>query len=427
MFRSPTFSILVVLSASLTGGEPKTDSLDRHEAVERALSANRDLIAARLALEQARARTIDAGKPANPEVRLGGLSDFASGGNGEYGWSISLEQRFPITARLRLLREIASEEVVLAGAEIREAERRIAHDVESVLDAIIAADARILLLQEQIELNEGLASFLAMKVERAEASPFDVAQLRLTIQSTRQARQREQRDREDLLSKLRERMGADPGERIELRSTGPSPDIGDPLPELTAAEIGQNPSRQYLERLGAIASRQASLAQAGRWGDLAAGILFEQEQRIDEPDGLKRDQFLGLSLTIPLPLHDSNRGDLEEARAGERRIARELEALDFRLHHEAGRLQRRHQSLYQQIKDYESGVIGAAEDNLRQMEEAYAAGLIDLTALFRVRDQHLELQITLLELRSELQTAVTDWRFVSVHNLHLQPARHDRP
>ena len=47
-------------------------------------------------------------------------------------------------------------------------------------------------------------------------------------------------------------------------------------------------------------------------------VFFEEERGVDEPSGLGRDRFFGIGVSIPLPLHDKNRGEIEASRYRER-------------------------------------------------------------------------------------------------------------
>ena len=129
-----TLIIYIVFTAHSVRGEVKPHlSINKEQTVHLALQKNKDLAAARLTIERAKARHTQAGKWENPELKLGYSSDLAFNNEGESAFEIGFEQRFPITNRLRLLKDIANVEISLAETEILNQERLLIREVEGVV------------------------------------------------------------------------------------------------------------------------------------------------------------------------------------------------------------------------------------------------------------------------------------------------------
>ncbi|MCZ7618964.1 MAG: TolC family protein [Myxococcota bacterium] len=107
-----------------------------------ALGANRDLQAARLAIDVARGQRLQAGRLENPELELGYVDDFAFADEGERAASAGFAQRFPVTARLARERDVAGQDVEIAEAEVRNFVRTLIADVEGVFYTVRALDER---------------------------------------------------------------------------------------------------------------------------------------------------------------------------------------------------------------------------------------------------------------------------------------------
>ncbi len=123
--RLTALAMLLGVAGAAWGGPVFTGD----SAVRYALEKNRTLAAARLMLAAAEARARGAGRLANPdlEIVVAGGQDF------EGRIEVGLMQRFPLTARLRLEKEISALEIEAARCEIAEQERTITGQVRGGL------------------------------------------------------------------------------------------------------------------------------------------------------------------------------------------------------------------------------------------------------------------------------------------------------
>ena len=373
---------LFIFYASLAHATPESSlRLTSRDAVTLALQKNQSLMAARSAIEQAGAYSQYAGRLDNPEIKLGYASDRSFNDEGEQSYSIGFEQRFPITNRLKLLKSVSAVEVKLAEAELRNQERLLIRDVESSVELISSLNQRLSLLESMITLQEGFAAFLEKRIENGEASTLDLNQgLEIFTEQTRPLR----------------------------------------LPETPALEgelLQSHPEYQLKASLAEIARNQSALAKANRWADIAVEVFFEEERSVDDPSGLGRDRFFGIGVSIPLPLHDQNRGEIEASRYRERQIGYELNAVTLRLKNEAETLQRNAEATYRQAAKYKENAVSLVEQNLKDIKNAYATGLVDLGEVFRVQEQHLNIQTAQLELWHELNQILIEWRAATASDL----------
>ncbi|WP_309383687.1 TolC family protein [Cerasicoccus frondis] len=420
-----TFLIFAVACAATLHAQASPPLIfNRESAVQRAVYGNRGLQAARYSVDQAQARTIDAGSLSNPSLNLTGASDFAFSNEGEYAWSIGLEQRFPVTDRLRRLRNIASLEVQLAELEIRDAERKVAYVVEQIFDSITLIDAELALYREQIALNQKFADFLQKKIDRAEASSLDLGQAKVAQAALNQKVLRLERERTGQLVHLREQLGLQLGQALDVDTQ--STDMPHVLPAFQQSDLADHPAYQLRMQLADIATEHTALAQAERWADIAVEIFYEQglgNNALEDPAtnnlyiGGEKEQFLGIGLSIPLPLHNQNRGEVISRRARERQLQAEAGALSFRLLNEAAELRDEYSEVEEQIEDYESAIMNQATGNLSQLEDAYALGQVDLTSVFRAQERLLELRVDFAMLEAERQGILTQWRYETGENL----------
>lgn len=435
MYRLTLF-FAVACAAVLNAQESKSPLIvDRDSAIQRALYGNRDLLAARYSIELAQARTIDAGAWSNPSLNVSGSSDFAFANEGEYTWSVGLEQRFPVTDRLRRLRNIATLEVQLAELEIRDVERQLTYAVDMIYDAILLIDDELALHREQIALNETFAAFLQKKIDRAEASTLDLGQVKVAMAALTQQVLHLERKRTGQLVHLRELLGLELGQPVDIKAASRE-SLPHVLPEYGRSQLADHPAYQLRLLLADIASEHTALAQAERWEDIVVEVFYEQGQAnnaLEDPLtnnlylGGEQEQFLGIGLKIPLPLHNQNRGEIISSRARKRQLEAEAGALGFRILNEAGELREEYLEVDEQSALYEEAVLDQGKENLRELEDAYAIGQVDLTSVFRAQERLLELRLEFALLEAERRELLSQWRYETAENVSAMHASEEEP
>jgi cobalt-zinc-cadmium efflux system outer membrane protein len=198
------------------------------------------------------------------------------------------------------------------------------------------------------------------------------------------------------------------------------------MPVLSLEMLQSHPEYQFKALLAEMAQKQTALAEAERWADIAVEIFFEEERGFDEPSGLGRDRFFGIGVSIPLPIHDTNRGEIEAGRIRETKIHQEMSSLGLRLQNEADTLRRNAEATYRQAATYKESAVELVEQNLADINRAYAAGQVDLGEVFRVQEQRLTIKTAQLELWHELKQILIEWEAATARNLST-PSKGDFP
>lgn len=393
--------------------EPRVFS--KAEAVQRALSQNYQLRAARLQIQRAQSRTIDAGALPNPALNASGASDFAFGNEGQYNWTVGLSQAFPVTGRLRMLRSIAGREVELALVEVRQAELDLAYKIETTYDSLSALESKLELMDAQLELNRRFEAFLKKRLDRAEASGLDVRQVQVSIAALEQEKIHAHHLYEESLAALRILLGMDFSEEITVVTD--SDFVPAVLPETSRSDLSHLPSYTLKQKLASLAEERTGLALAERWADITVSVFFQESYMIDQPVGFDKERLLGVGFSIPLPIHNQNRSEVESYRVHQRQLELELQGMGHQLLSEAKIMRERYADAQEQIRIYQSDVLELARANEAEMGEAYAAGQVSLTDVFRVQERLLELRMNFVELQSERATLYTQWRYLTAESL----------
>ena len=141
----PLFCAAVAAALTFGASGPARSQTSSHpltadEAVREALAANRDLQAARFSIDVARGNLLQAGRLENPHLALGYSDDFAFKSDGERTGSVGFAQSFPVTARLARERDIASQNVAIAEAAVRDFARKLVAEVQTAFYSLRALD-----------------------------------------------------------------------------------------------------------------------------------------------------------------------------------------------------------------------------------------------------------------------------------------------
>ncbi len=425
----PLLCAAVVAALALGASGParsqtSQNTLTADEAVRETLAANRDLQAARFAIDVARGRLIQAGRLENPELELAYADDFAFKSEGERAGSAGFAQSFPVTARLAREKDVAGKDVTIAKAEVRDFARTLVADVQSAFFSVRALDERLDVNRQLIESVRQVEEATARRVDAAEASPAEVSLLRIERLRLEQDAQRLVREREVAAAWLVRLLGRstpvgltpvgelDPGAMPSPAAPSVAPDSGD-RPDLEAA--GREIERAEADR---------ALARAEVWEDWTVALGYEGERQVfDAPIGIKRDSFLSFGVTVPIPLWNRQQGRIAVAEAELRRSRRSRDALVLRIAEEVRAAEARVRTLRSSVDAYAEEILPEATRSQGLFERGYRQGLVGIAELLQAQRQYNESRALYFELLGDLRQATIDLEAATGTNPHLNELR----
>jgi cobalt-zinc-cadmium efflux system outer membrane protein len=380
------FLLALVIVAPAPAAEVKV-TLD--SVGPRALSHNMELASARLQVEEARGRLKQAGRLDNPEL---GVEFRKEPNRRQRSAGVSFDQKFPITSRLRLEKQIASADVRAAEIEVRDAGRKLVAHVESLAVKLLAAQSQVSLRQQQMKLAQQLAKFAADRAAKGELSALDASQAAVESQQAHVEIGHWQTEQASLSGELKLALGLAPDDKLTLSGELP--------PASTNKRHDDIEAHPRLEG-AAVRSQQAesevSLFKAKRWDDITVGVLAEREREEDAPDGLEDHDFIGFRLSIPLPFWNRNEGEIASKQAAHQRLLAEAKTLRLTLEHEAANARKEMESHAAFARETHDVLLPLVQTQAKKLEQAYQQGQTDLLTVLRVRDQLLKLQTTALD------------------------------
>lgn len=394
-------ALLLALASPLLYAEPGL-VVSYDSIVQRVRSQNPDLAAARVRIREALGRALKAGRHANPELESSVEHDPRFR---EWKAEVGFSQRFPVTNRLRLEKEISLTEIKAAEAEVREVERGLIANAREAMVEVLALRQRRALLAQQKTLSNELTTFLEEVAAKGEGSLLDAGQARIEAAGLdAELRQLDARE-VGVIGRLKAFLGTPPGTPLHVAGS---------LPPAWLPGGSVDPDRRadfQAKKLAAQAAAQGvALEQARKYDDVEAGLFAGTERREDVPDGYDREGIVGVRLKIPLPLWNKNEGAIEEAKAKQERTELEAKALarGIRLEAEAARAEM--EQWAKLVNEIDQTLLPLADTQAAEAEKAFRNGQGEIQTVFRSREKRLELATSKLE---------------SLRQFHLARVRHE--
>jgi len=382
---------------AITGLAPAAElRLGLADVPARTRQHNLDLAAARLRIEEAKGRLLGAGRLKNPEAGVSFTHDkrFEEGTIG-----VSLMQQFPVTARLRLEKALSQQLVNAAELEVRDAERKIIADAQTVAVKLLSLELLRDMRQKQLTLAQELSKFAADRSSKGELSPLDAAQAQVDGQRLVLEGRKLENERLTLLGELKPKLGLAAADTIVVSGSLPAA-------SLPAKIAWQQRADYQLSRVAEDAARTGiDLAKSRKWDDISAGLTWEGERMEDEPSGLERTGFMGIQLSIPLPFWNRNEGEVAEKSAAATRAVLETKALGAQISNEAAAAYAEMDANAKLAVETRDKLLPLVREQTDRIEKAYQTGEADLLDLLRARDQRLQLESAVIEASRDFHLA----------------------
>ena len=364
---------------------------------DRIRSQNPDLAAARLRIDEAVGRMTQSGRLDNPAIELG-LEHNSRFREGRF--EIGFFQRFPVTDRLRVEKEITLTELKAAESEVREAERQLVAKARELLVKVLATRQRRELLREQNAVAKEFADFLGESAAKGEGSPIDAGQARIEATSlTTELRQLDAAETA-LAGELKPLLGMRAGEALQVSGQLAAPDL-----PAVAVDLEKRPDYQVAALNAKAAATAVSLEQARRYDDVEGGLFAAAERTEDAPNGLGNEAIIGLRFKFALPFWNRNEGAIQEAEARKRRTDLEVIALSRGIQLEAEAARAEMNEWLRLVTEIDDTLLPLASQQTALAETAYRNGQGEIQSVLRAREKHLQLSATKLDALREFHLA----------------------
>ena len=397
MSKISPVALLALAAVSLPLRAQTTVMVTLASVGDRIRAQNPDLAAARLRIQEALGRMNQSGRLANPEIETG-IEHNPRFREGKF--EVGVSQRFPITDRLRLEKDVSLTELKSSEAEVREIERQLTGQAREAIVKVLANRQRRELLREQSGVSQEFADFLSEAASKGEGSPLDAGQAKLEATSLSMEIRQLDAGETAIFGELKPLLGIRLGEALN---------VGGSLPLPVLPSIAADPSRRpdfQVAKLDALAAAQGvALEQARRYDDVEGGFFTGVERTEDAPNGYENEAIVGLRFKIALPLWNKNEGAIQEAEAKKIRKEKEAVALGrgIRLEAEAARAEM--EEWAKLIGEINDTLLPLAVEQTKLAEDAYRNAQGEIQSVLRSREKRLQLAAARLDALREFHLA----------------------
>lgn len=386
-----------------------------NELIRRALESNQELAAARLEIEKAKARLIQARLRPNPtfefEQESGRL--VGNGGNGNFtvGASLPIEIYDRRDARIN----VANIEIEASLAEVRNRERLLTATILVNYAEALGALRELESLENILELDLQTTKFIQIRVNEGDAAPLELNLLQAEVERLRARRQLAEGKLQSSLTQLKLQAGIQFEEPLILSeqiNTAILPNL--PATQEAAIEIAlrTRPDVRLTQIEEQVATAGLRLIRAGSRPDLTAYTRLSQgRSTIDLPTGdfpQQRDRTLTFGVAISIPFFNKNQGAKAEAEISIRQTQARREFAERVVRSEILSAYQRFEAASRAVATLENAAIPRSTENVETFRRVYELGEIKITDLINEQRRLLDAIRDLTEALREKYRAQAD-------------------
>jgi len=385
----------------VSSSEATLDSL-----VAEALQANPELNYYQAEITAAKAARRSVGKLANPEasVDLGYKRDESRGGQflGDgAAWSVSVSQTFDFPGRMALRKAIANRQIEVAELGLEQFRAGLAARVRHLGFHLLVAQESA---RAAREVRDRVQELLAVLVQRDPAGVTPLLETRVieanTLTLQRRATQAEQAVQSALLD-LNQACGK-PLEtavrvvRADLKFS-PAPPLDRLLAVARTHNFDLRIRKVELEQQGF----QVSLSQKDRWPSVALSPFYSNERGADQ------QSIVGVGVTLPVPLWDSKKSSVEQARARLQQAETSMQVTQRQIERQITERALAYEKQRNEMGRWRTNAVEQFREAAELGDRHYRLGSLPVTTYLELQKQYLDATEALLHTQAD---ALENWQ-----------------
>lgn len=400
--------ILCILGSSPVFAEQQTLTLP--QVIESALQNNGDLKALREEKGIREAGKLRSGLLPNPTLELEAVSGALTGSSDESSLAVGVSQEFFLAGKRDKRLRIADHELEIYRWQLADRERLLREEVKTAFYDAVLAKERVALADRSIALNRQLLDVTKERLVAGDIPELEMNLVKVELARSEGARIEVAKALLQNQARLGTLMGLASGNQAAL-SGKLDADIAlahSPA-DLQQLAMGNRPD---IKALGAEKWRddaETVLAEAEKVPNLTIGLFYSHEQRTDATgtgEEKVRDNLLGLRVSMPIPVFDTNQAGIQEAMAKRRSSESQLTASSRNVAREVETAYACYRNATTVLSLYKADIIPQLEENLQLTQEAYRLGEVGILAVIQEQKKFFEVSDGYLAAKHDRQTAL---------------------
>ncbi len=387
--------------ASPTNAVPES-ARSLESLVEEALEKNPELKFYEAEIAAAKAGRKMAGLPGNPELS-GSVGRKTARGDGINGagmaWSVSVMQPFEWPGRIGLRKSIANKDIELAQLGYERFKVALTGRMRTLAYGLFAAQEKAIAAKEVAERFKALRETL---VQRDPAGLTPQLETRV-IEATELNAQRRATDAElatqAALLELNQLRGVRPGSGLSVSDTH----LEFRPVEESSALLRMANTNNFELRLRATELEQqgfrVDLAKNERFPTISLGPAYSDEQAGD------RERIIGLGISLPLPLWNRNKGNIEASAARRLQAEVSLDVAQREVQRQVMEAAATYAAKLRDIGRWRPDAVAHFKEAAELADRHYRLGAVPIATYVELQKQYLEAVDGLLDTRKETLNA----------------------
>ncbi len=415
-------SLAIVLTANTVFAQNAPDrtyysqaeGLPLTEIVRRAFENNGELKIARLEVEKAKARLMQAGLRPIPTLEVEQSTGSLVGSPGDRELSVGVSVPIDVYGQRGRRIDLAKAEITLKEAEVVARQRELAGQVFVAYTEALAALRELQVLEELLDLDLETVKFVQIRVTEGETAPLELNLLQTEVERLRARRQLVEGKLQAAVSKLKFYAGIPFEEPLKLReeiSKASLPLLPSTIETSIAVGLKSRPEIRLAELDEQLATAGLRLIRSQSKPDVTAYTRYTQGRAgFDDPRGefFQRDRSLTFGVAIGLPIFNKNQGAKAEAQIAIRQAQERRIFAEQVVKNEIIIAFQRIEAARRALTILETAVLPRSRENVLTIRRVYEIGELKITDLIAEQRKLLEANRDLTETLTERYRAHTD-------------------
>jgi cobalt-zinc-cadmium efflux system outer membrane protein len=353
---------------------------------------------------------VRAGLLLNPTLEFEASTGGLTGNSDEGSLTVGISQEFPLAGKRGKRLAIAEREREMYRWQLADRERVIREEVKIAFYDVILAHNRTDLADRAIHLNRQLLDVTSERLAAGDIPELEMNLLKVELARSEAARIDAAKGLHHSQAKLWTFMGLPIGESPALAGNlAAEVTMTKPLADLKQLARTERPDVKALEAEKRRGDADIVLAEAEGVPNLTAGLFYSHERSTDATGTGEEDvddDLLGIRLSLPIPVFDTNQAGVQEARAKKSSSESRLLAAARNVEREVETAYASYLNSEKILTLYKTTIIPQLEENLQLTQEAYRLGEVGILAVIQEQKKFFEVSADYLTSLHGRQTAM---------------------
>lgn len=419
LWRLPTRCWLIALLATPNWGwtEPPAPApgpgvlrVDYARALQLARQHNPEWLALTSGPRAAQGDLVQAGMTPNPAITVHSSVELPLALQ-DVGAAVS--QEFELGGKRGARLALASARLEVSQFRLNEGERQLRLQLQSAWVEALYLQSLTALRQELVEMAQQSLEITRKRLALGDVAGVDVMQLE-TEMARRQATLQEAQGRLNVARVgLTRVLGEPPSTELALEGElGGRQQLPD-LPELMALSVNR-PDLKAAQAESHAAVRDVELQRARGVSNLTASLGIDRERNFTGGNvndvvqqATQQSWVVGVTLSMPIPINDTNEGNIQRSQAVAEGEALQAQAQAQRVQAEVAQAYAEWSAAHQVAATLHSGALEQARQALDVTLKAYALGSRTVLNVLQARQEYVDLQLQRLDALRGQELALT--------------------